>query len=238
MGRNRCKVDDAIEEYGLGVPGSGPGSLDGYLVDRWTGADDRGAVGYRTLAEWFNRHLLGRVYDEHGRRTTGVRVESEYEALTGDDDIRREEVVADLESDGIDAESVVDDMVSPRTMHRHLTGCLGAEKEASGARTDWERASVERAREQLEEKVAEASRSLASKGELRGADAAEVEITIYLACPECATRVPFEAGRHRGYVCEEHSADPPGATAAAGGSADPADARSGPVVEAVAQFSM
>lgn len=242
MARNRCKVDDAVEEYDLRAPGTGSGSIDDYLVARWTGTNGRGAVGYRTLAEWFNRHLLGRVYDEHGRSTIGARVESEYEAITGDDDIVRGEVVGDLESDGIDAESLVDDMVSPRTMHRHLTGCLGAEKETPEARTDWERTSVEKARGLLEEKVAKASSSLASKGELRGADGAGIEVRIYLSCPECATRIPFEAARHQGYVCEEHSVGPSEATAAADGSAsgggDRPDARTGTVLEAVTQFSM
>lgn len=205
MSRNRCKVDDAIDHYSLGAPSTESGSIDDYLVARWTGSDHHKSVGYRRLADWFNRRLLRQVYDEHGRSTTGTRVDSEYEALTDGDDLLRQEVANDLASVGIDADALVDDMVSPRTMHRHLTGCLGADKGPREARTDWERDSVAVARAQLEEKVEKAASALASKGEFRGADAADVEIDIHLSCPECTTRVPFESGRRQGYVCEDHS---------------------------------
>lgn len=241
MSRNRCKVDDAVEAYSLRAPRSESGSIHDYLVARWTGTDDHRAVGYRQLADWFNRQLFRRVYDQHGRSTTGTRVGSEYEALTGDDDLLWEEVVSELAADGIDAEALVDDTVSPRTMHRHLTDCLGAEKAPQEAQTDWERESVERAREQLEEKVTKAASALASKAELLGADDADVDVRVYLSCPECATRVTFEAGRRQGYVCEDHSPEPSEADLAAGSTADEGsvapDSPNEPVLEAVSRFS-
>lgn len=234
MSRTRCKVDDGVEDYGLQAPGTELDSIHDYLAARWTGAEGYRSVGYRQLADWFNRQLLRRVYDEHGRSTTGTRLDSEYGALTGDDDLVREEVVADLAATGIDAEAVVDDMVSPRTMHRHLTGCLDAEKSPQEAETDWERASVERAREQLEEKVAKAASALASKEALLGADAADIDVRIYLACPECATRVTLETGRRQGYVCEVHSPAP--TEASVEGIATPTHEDES-VVEAVTRFS-
>lgn len=234
MTRKRCKVDDAITKYNLTAPTADVGSLDDYLVDRWIGADDYQAIGYRPLAEWFNKRLLKHVYDVYGRSTIGTRIKSDYEALTGDDDLVREEVIGDLEADGIDAESLIDDMVSPRTMHRHLDTCLDAEKKTPDAQTDWERESVDKAREQLERKVTKAARSLASKGEFLGADEADIDIEIYFSCPKCTTRVPFEVGRHQGYVCKEHFGTPP--------KTDVSDERAKPiagassVVEAVGAF--
>lgn len=242
MSRNRCKIDDAVEDYSLRAPSTGPDSIHDYLVARWTGTDGYRAVGYRKLSDWFNGRLLRQVYDEHGRSTTGTRVDSEYEALTGDDDLVRKEVVNDLQAAGINAEDLVDDMVSPRTMHRHLTGCLDAEKQRHEAQTEWEQESVEIARAQLEEKVAKAASALASKGEFLGADVADIEIGIHLSCPECTTRVPFEAGRHQGFVCEEHSP-----TSADAGVADDASATDemavarsdeDAIIRAVSRFSM
>lgn len=241
MSRTRCKVEDAIEEYALRPPSEDVDSVDAYLVARWTGSSGYESVGYRELSHWLNRQLLRRVYDEHGRSTTGTRVESEYEALTGDDELVRDEVVTELSALGIDAEEVVDAMVSPRTMHRHLTGCLDAEKSSGGASTDWERNSVEIARSQLEEKVAKAASSLASKGQFRGADAADIETRIYLSCPECATRVPFEAGRRQGFVCADHFPPPGEPSPTEGHAAEEAGAphpEMPTVIEAVTRFSL
>jgi len=241
MSRVRCKVDEAIDTYGVRAPGTGSASLGEYLVARWTGADGYRSVGYRQLADWFNRQLLKRVYDEHGRSTLGTRIDSEYAALTGDDDLVRSEVVADLASSGVDADAVVDDMVSPRTMHRHLTGCLDAEKTPRPAQTDWERDSVEMARARLAEKVSKAASSLETKGEIPDADAANVEIGIYLSCPECTTRVPLEIARRRGYVCAAHASLSKGTSV----TVEDATTQSSPsartplesVIQAVAQFS-
>lgn len=240
MSQQGCKVDDAVEAYSLRAPGTDAESIHGYLVAKWTGRDGYRSVGYRKLADWFNRRLFRRVYDDHGRSTTGTRVDSEYEALTGDDDLVREEVINDLKADGIDAESLLEATVSPRTMHRHLTNCLDAEKAPREAETDWERESVERAREQLAEKVTKAASALASKAEFHGADEAEVEVRVYLSCPECATRVTFEAGRRQGYVCEAHSPTPADVDLVADSTADDAAgsaAGTNPVVGAVSRFS-
>lgn len=209
MARNGCKVEDVVAEYGLDSPSDGAGSIHDYLVDRWRGNGDHRAVGYRRLTDWFNRQLFRRVYDRHGRSTMGTRLDSEYEALTDEDDLVRAEVVADLAADGIDAEVLLEDMVSPRTMHRHLTDCLEAEKPPRDAETDWERESVDIAREQLVEKVEKSMSALESKGEIEVAGTAEVEVRVYLACPECETRVPLETARRRGYVCADHPAPTP-----------------------------
>lgn len=199
-----CKVDRVVDRYGLDPARDDYDSVDAYLRARWTGADGRSPDGYRTLASWFNKRLLKHVYDAHGRETVGLRLDSEYEALTGDDELARQEVLADLRADGIDASAVVEDMVSWSTLRHHLKDCLDAEKAHATATTDWERESVRIARERTAQKVAAALRSLDSKGELPNADRAEIAVQVQLSCPECPVRVSLSEAVSRGYICREH----------------------------------
>lgn len=199
-----CKVDRVVETYGLDPAHDRFDTVDDYLVTRWTGADGRPPDGYRTLAEWFNGRLLKQVYDEHGRETVGLRVDSDYRALTGDDDLVRLEVMDDLRADGIDAEALCDDMVSWSTIRHHLKGCLDAEKPRSEADTDWEHESVRIAMSQTAEKVTAALRSLDAKGDLPNAQQAAVDIQVQLSCPECPVRVPLAEAVDRGYICRDH----------------------------------
>lgn len=210
-----CKVGVALAEYDLPVP-PGASDIDDYLVDRWTGKGGHKATGYRPLTDWFNRRLLRTAYLENDRSATETRIESEYGALTGDDELRREEVIADLEDDGIDGESLSSSLVSRSTMARHLRECLGAEKsEVPGESGDgWELQKIDYGRNVFREGIVEALGSLSNKGRLPGADRAEIEIPVQLACPECATRVRLRTALRRGYVCADHlgigeSADEP-----------------------------
>jgi len=199
-----CKIDHVVDRFGLSAPGQAGESIDRYLVDRWTGADDGAAVGYKQLTEWFNKRLMKRVYERNGRDTIGTRIESEYEALRGDDDLVRIEVAEDLRADGVDADALVDAMVSWSTMRRHLKRCLEAEKAAQPARTEWELESLDIARNQVTDKAQSALKSLSSKRELPDAHRATVEVQVKLSCPECPTRVPLEDAVERGYVCRDH----------------------------------
>lgn len=199
----QCKVDLVADRYELTAPGHHSEDVDAFLVEHWTGAAGE-PMGYHALTDWFNRRLLKQVYERAGRETIGTRVESEYDALRGDDELVREEVMDDVESDGIDAEAIVEAMVSWSTMRRHLQDCLEAEKPSPPSRSNWEMESVEIARERTAEKTVAAVRSLARKGRLPDGDAADVDVQIKLSCPECPTRVPLEAALARGYVCEEH----------------------------------
>ncbi|MFB6188602.1 MAG: rod-determining factor RdfA [Halapricum sp.] len=200
-----CKVDTLVERYGLTVPTQGYDSVDDYLVERWTGADGRSADGYKTLTDWFNVRLLGRIYEKHDRETIPLHVEREYELLTGEGDSRRAELAAALSTDGLDIEDVERELVSWSTMRHHLKDCLDAEKETQSATTDWEANTVEMARELTAEKTRSVLSSLTSKGELRNGDAATVDVEVTLGCPECSVQVPFENAVERGYVCETHS---------------------------------
>lgn len=199
-----CKVDRVIESYGLDPARDDFDSVDGYLRTRWTGDDGRAPAGYRTLAEWFNKRLLKHVYDDHGRETVGLRVETDYEALTGDDELVRREVMDDLRADGIDAGALCQAMVSWSTVRHHLKGCLGAEKPPDEATTDWERESVRIAVDRVTQKATAALRSLDSKGDLPNAMRAEVDVQVQLSCPECPVRVSLAEALSRGFVCRDH----------------------------------
>lgn len=206
-----CKIDLAIEKYGLESADPMYESIHEGMLERWKGSGDRSAMGYRSLTEWFNKRLLKRVYDEHGRESLGARIDGDYETLRGDD-IEREEIVESLRADGIDADAVRADMVSWGTMRTHLQECLDGEKASPTADTDWERESVAKARDVARKKTEKALSALVSKGEIDGVESPEVEVGVQVRCGACPTRVPFDVAYDRGYVCEQHGR--------AGGAAD------------------
>jgi DNA-binding transcriptional ArsR family regulator len=203
-----CKIDPIIERHSLTVPDPGYESVDEYLVARWTGADGRSSVGYKTLTEWFNKQLLKRLYEDHGRDTVSAHLDREYEIITGDEDLQRDELAADLATDDFDIDELATMLVSWSTMRHHLKDCLGAEKDMSSAKTDWESNTVQMARERAAEKAQSVLSSLHSKDRLRDADQAEVDVQVKLSCPACSVRVPFEDAVERGYVCNTHSETP------------------------------
>ncbi|MDS0282700.1 rod-determining factor RdfA [Haloarcula onubensis] len=199
-----CKVETLTDRYDLTVPGSGDQSLDEYLVTRWTGRDGRSADGYKSLTEWFNKRLLKALYADADRETLGVHLDREYELVTGEDDVERDELAAALAADGLDIERIERELISWSTMRHHLKGCLDAEKDTGEAATDWESNTVEVARQRTEEKAQSVLSSLASKARLADAESAEVDVQVKLGCPDCSVRVPFDEAVDRGYVCEQH----------------------------------
>lgn len=199
-----CKVGAAIAAYDLDARTSKYESFDDWLVARWKGDEIGTAQGYRPLTEWFNKQLLKREYDRRSLQVAGTRVDRDHAALTGDDDLRSGEIRDVLRSEEVDVESLERSFVSWSTMQRHLTDCLGERKEPQEAQTDWERNSVEFAREKLESKIDDALHSLSSKDELRNADQANVSVRIELGCPDCPLRVPLEEALDRGYICKDH----------------------------------
>lgn len=206
-GRGRCKVDTVMREYDLDSQRAEFEDLDDELLARWQGDRGRDAMGYRPLAEWFNKRLLKRVYEGHGRLAVGKQLETEFEVLTVEGGIDHRELLDDLAQDGIDGEQVADDMVSWSTMRRHLTTCLDGEKAVEPARTDWERESVAIATDQLVEKVEKALSSYETKGEVAGGTDAEVSVQIQLSCPDCPTQRSLAEARRIGYVCRDHMDD-------------------------------
>lgn len=199
-----CKVDSLTERYNLSSPDPDHGTLDEYLLARWTGKDGTPSKGYQSLTHRFNQLLLRRLYEQHDRDATSLRLESEYEALTGEENLRYDEVAADLASDGIKAEMVREMLISWSTMRRHLQNCLDGEKNRPSSTTDWELNSIALAQRRTEEKVSAALHSFTSKQQLPEASKAEIDVQIKLSCPECPTRIPLEDALERGYICKDH----------------------------------
>lgn len=198
-----CKVDRTIESYGLAGADPRHDSIHEGLLARWHGEDGHTESGYRTLTAWFNKRLLRSVYTDHGRAIDGGRLDSDYDALTGEDDLLEAEVIESLRADGIDATALRDALVSYGTMRTHLTECLGGEK-TRAASGDWERESVRMAESFAREKVESAVASLGRKGSLDGVADASVVVQVALECDRCPTRVPLNVALDRGYVCADH----------------------------------
>ena len=203
-----CKIDALVERHGLEPPEPGFDSFDDYLLARWTGRSGRPSEGYQSLTDYINRRLQKQVYEANGRDTLATQLESEYEVLTGDDDLLRRELMDDLSADGIDAERLTGEFVSRSTTRRHLKDCLDGEKAVTEAETDWERQSIEIALNQAEDKTRKALRSLSSKDEFLDLEDVAIEIDVNIACSECPTRIPLKEALDRGYVCPTHHETP------------------------------
>lgn len=202
-----CKVGRVTDAYDLMSPRQFTGDLDDYIVAKWKGFGQRDSIGIRPLTEWFNKLLLRTIYRTHGRSDSETRIDAEFEALREIEtpDHRQAEVRSELESDGIDVTELVQQFISKSTLSRHVTGCLGTEKgSANEATTDWEINQLRIANQKHEEKVSSAVTSLGNKGRISGFDSAIIETAVYLACPECSTRIKLETALERGYVCAEH----------------------------------
>ena len=209
-----CKLDRVVAEFDLQGADPRHGSIDEGLLHRWRGEGGHEGMGYRSLTRWFNRRLLREASRAAGRDVLSARLEFEYDALTGEDDLDRAEVAERLAAEGVDVDAVRDAFVSWGTMRTHLTDCLGGEKSTS-AGGPWERQSIAVARSVAAEKVETALSSLGTKGDLAGVDRVAVDVTIELQCTDCPTRAPLSIALERGYVCEDH-AEPAGTEMEAG----------------------
>lgn len=203
MGRETscCKVGRTSAKHGL--DDAGQSSMDERLETLWLG--DRRATGrsVRDLTDYYNKTVLKEVYIQQSRDFLSDHMNSDYEALTGDDDAKRAEVVDSLDADGIDAEALRNDFVSAPTMYRHLTNCLELEKERSESE-DWEENSLSVTYDNTERYISNILESWDRKDVVPHASHAETTVRIYLECPVCDTRTTIERARRRGYVCADH----------------------------------
>lgn len=176
------------------------------LVAQWT-ADDGSRMGYRSLATWLNVTILRREMDAAGVSTLGDEAESKYERLTGDDDIVANEVEQALRAEGIEAGRLRDDFVSYGVVRTHLRECLEVERADDDGTTNWERESIEIARDHAESKVTQAVRSLLNKDELESVGDVEVAVDVELEDTETHVRVPVDRAIRRGYVARPNEVD-------------------------------
>lgn len=196
-----CKIDVLVDRYGLDPLGDSYEDIHEYMLARWRGEDGRPPEGYGTLTTWFNKRLLRQKYEEHGRDTIGVRLDSEFEALTENSDVVREEVMDDLRGDGINPEIVIDEFISRSTMRRHLNDCLDEEKHREPRESDWEKTSIDFAIDKADSRVREALQALASKDEFPDLEHVEVEIEVYVKCDEGDFKVPLSHALANGLSC-------------------------------------
>jgi len=201
-----CKVDRVRTVYDVSPPLRAGEDLDEYLVDRWLGENGTNSTGLRTLAEWFNKELLKEVYRDHGRSDSSVRINSDYNALQ-ENDIpihEREELISELADDGIDGEAIKEKFISKSTLSRHLKNCLGATKQPSNSRTEWEIDRIRVATNTYRSHLESALQSLDNKAKITGISDSELQVQAVLTCSECPTRVTVETAYEQGYVCSDH----------------------------------
>lgn len=203
MTKHCCKVGRLLDKYELS-PGMTEAEENELLVARWRGEAGYPETGLRPLVDWIHLAVLRDVYTDHGRSTIDPHLESDYESLTGDDENRRQMVLADLETDGIDGEELLDDFISAPTLYRHFTQCLGIQKEKPGGESNWERDKLEYIQSNVRDEVSDVLTSLENKHRLPNATDANVVVRVYLECPVCGKQVDVNRAEQRGYVCEEH----------------------------------
>lgn len=189
----------------FGVDGRLSRDLDAALVRRWNGIGHE-EMGVRAIANWFNRKVLEIAYDDAGLSTLDSRIQSDYEALTDDDEMVRESVEIELESEGVDPQELRDKyFVSGPTVYRYLTDHIGAEKESQKEESEWEEDAIEYQIDKLKTAVKEAMSSLDTKGEVSVVGDVEPEVRIYVE-DECG-RTTLTKALNQGYICQSGSED-------------------------------
>jgi hypothetical protein len=199
-----CKVGRVIEAYDLAPGDPDYENMDDYLIARWRGDAEGEAIGYRSLADHLNKRLLRTTSIEAGRQVTRPHIESEYEALRGDDTESRVAIETALEGDGVDVEALESAFVSHMALRRHFKECLGEDKDHPTSNTDWRRDSIDYATTRFQDTIEEICQSLARSDRVPDAEQAQLQTPIFLSCPECPTRVRLETALDDGYVCETH----------------------------------
>lgn len=200
---NCCKVGNLIEQYNI-TSASNNDDVQDYLVQRWVGRGDYTPTGLRPLKNWLNKQAMKTAYTNNNRDTFDSRIDSEYEAITGEDvDFA---ILEDMSSDGVDTEQLRSDFISTATLYRHLTSCLDVNKSSKNkpASTEWEQDKIDYAKTVVEQSLEESLQSLDNKGKLPGASQATITTEVIVGCPECNTRVGFERAVARGYICRDH----------------------------------
>lgn len=201
-----CKVGKIIERHNLSTAVAN-GNIDEYLAARWTGANEYSETGIRPLTDWFNQKVLKTIYTAAGRETAG-RLESDYELLTGEECDDRYDVIASLETDGIDAEEVLkSELISTTSLYRHFKNCLEQTKSRQKAETEWEINAIDHLQKNLKSDVDRVLKSLENKDELPQATSADISTSVLLGCPVCGKSAEFKRVIDRGYVCSEHMSE-------------------------------
>jgi hypothetical protein len=177
------KVGRLIEDYDLP-------DMDEWLIDAWTGEDEK-RRSLRELAAEFNRELLRAAMAEAGRSTLEGEVANTYRLLTAEDVSTgvRAQAESSLERSGIDPEALRSDFVSHQAIHTYLTKDRGVEHPSEPTthdRVERTESTIQRLTSRL---VAVAEKRLWS---LRDAGVitlgtASVLVDVRVVCEDCGT---------------------------------------------------
>jgi len=203
-GTRCCKLGRTAAVHELPI-GDERSRLDEQLRGRWLGAEGYPETSLRDLTDWFNRQVMRTQYIEQGRNTLDAHLRSDYAVLTDPDHEEYHALLSDLDADGIDGEDLRSDFVSVSTLYRHLTECIGAEKDDERrdprAIADDKIAHV---RDTARMYLSDVLSAWESRGVVESATEADLAVGIYLECPVCSRQAAIEVVRQRGYVCETH----------------------------------
>lgn len=186
------KIGRVVREYDLtGVPDE--------LAARWNGrGGDRWSL--RSLADYFNRRVLGAALADAGVDSVSSDVERWYLVLTGEEGSAgdRTALRRRLERDGVDVERLERDFVSHQTVHTFLTDHLDERyevDEAAQLRKDADR--VSRLESRLAAVAGDAVDRSARIGRITVGDA-EVFVETRVLCADCGETTTVQRLFERG----------------------------------------
>jgi len=194
-----CKVGRVVERRDLA-------RTNDELAERWR----TGEASLRTLEREFNVAVLRAAAGAAGVTHLEGEAENLYRLLTDDDVTGGMRVRARrrLESEGLDVDQVRSDFVSHQTIHNHLTGCLGVERDRE------ERDPVDAAEDRirplqtrLEAVAADALTGLGNDDHLATGDL-DVYVDVAVVCDDCGVRRELGAFLAAGGCDCEDPADP------------------------------
>lgn len=189
-----CKVGRVADEYGL----SG--------ADEWLVADWQDGTSVRELAKTFNEDVVAaRMNAIDTSRLTWSRMPV-YEAIHTDelDEPDAIEIRRELEREGIDVDTLADDLVSHQSVYRHLTNCLDASK--ADDPTPEERLETARDRvyalQQRTTLVTESTLESLQRADVTDVGDPDVLVDIIVACRECGRSMEFNRALTDGCDCD------------------------------------
>jgi hypothetical protein len=182
-----CKVGAVVEAYGLG-------GLDATLCERWTAATNRSSV--RELADHVNRRILETALRGSQEGTLDGEVENYYRLLSDEDVSRgmRTEARGRLHERGIDVDTVEGDFVSHQTVYRHLTDCLGVERDdrpADGANAVRDGLGTIRALQRRTEAVTQSTFERLARDDHVEVGEVDVLVDVVVTCRSCGEQLPL-----------------------------------------------
>lgn len=174
-----CKVGRVINRWDLA-------GMNDELAERWR----TGEASLRALEREFNVAVLRAAARAAGVTPLEGEAENLYRLLTDDDVTGGMRVRARrrLESEGLDVDRVRSDFVSHQTVHNHLTGCLGVERERQDR--DPVATAEDRIRPlqtRLEAVASDALTGLGNDGHMTAGDL-DVYVDVAVVCDDCGVR--------------------------------------------------